>query len=203
MFLNKSIVLVWTLAITMTGPPAADAGDETKAAGSGTRSTPYDPPIAPASDDAKKAIRSFRVPKGLNVELFAAEPLLANPVAFCIDEKGVFYVAETFRHSAGVPDTRGHMNWLDDDLASRTVADRVAMYKKYLGKGFAAYEVEHERVRRIVDRNGDGPADTATVFADQFNDPGAGIGAGLVAQRGCLVCVYPLALEAARYQGRR
>ena len=97
-------------------------------------------------------MRSFRVPKGLSVELFAAEPLLANPVAFCIDEKGVFYVAETFRHSAGVPDTRGHMNWLDADLASRSVADRVAMYKKYLGKGFAAYEVEHERVRRIVDQ---------------------------------------------------
>ena len=71
---------------------------------------------------------------GLTVELFAAEPLLANPVAFCLDEKGVVYVAETFRHSDGVTDTRNHMNWLDDDLACRTVADRVAMYKKYLGK---------------------------------------------------------------------
>ena len=149
-----------------------------------SQSKPYEPKIAPASDQAKKAMRSFRVPKGLNVELFAAEPLLANPVAFCIDEKGVFYVAETFRHSAGVTDTRGHMNWLDDDLASRTVADRVAMYKKYLGKGFAAYEVEHERVRRIVDRDGDGQADTATVFADGFNDPAAGIGAGLLARKG-------------------
>ena len=81
-------------------------------------------------------------------------------------------------------DTRGHMNWLDADLASRTVADRVAMYKKYLGNGFAAYEVEHERVRLIVDRDGDGKADTATVFADQFNDPAAGIGAGLLARKG-------------------
>jgi quinoprotein glucose dehydrogenase len=184
MFLNKTIVLVCVFAISLTGPPAADAGDETKATGSDAQSKPYDPIIAPASDQAKKAIRSFRVPTGLNVELFAAEPLLANPVAFCIDENGVFYVAETFRHSAGVPDTRGHMNWLDDDLACRTVGDRVAMYKKYLGKGFAAYEVEHERVRRIVDRNGDGQADTATVFADQFNDPGAGIGAGLAARKG-------------------
>ena len=76
------------------------------------------------------------------------------------------------------------MNWLDDDLASRTVADRVAMYKKYLGKGFAAYEVEHERVRRIVDSDGDGQADAATVFADGFNDPAAGIGAGLLARKG-------------------
>ena len=128
-------------------------------------------------------MRSFRVPAGLAVELFAAEPLLANPVAFSIDEKGVVYVAETFRLNAGVTDTRGHMNWLDDDLASRTVADRVAMYKKYLGAGFAGYDVEHERVRRIVDRDGDGQADAATVFADGFNDPAAGIGAGILARK--------------------
>jgi quinoprotein glucose dehydrogenase len=120
----------------------------------------------------------------LKVELFAAEPLLANPVAFCIDEKGVVYVAETFRHGAGVTDTREHMNWLDDYLASRTVADRVAMYQKYLGTGFAKYDVEHERVRRIVDRDGDGRADATTVFADGFNDPAAGIGAGILARKG-------------------
>ena len=154
-----------------------------RAGPSGTPSQPYAPRIAPASEEAKRAIRSFRVPKGLEVELFAAEPLLANPVAFCIDEKGVVYVAETFRLGAGVTDTREHMNWLDDDLASRTVADRVAMYKKYLGDEFARYEVEHERVRRVVDRDGDGRADASTVFADGFNDPAAGIGAGLLARK--------------------
>ena len=117
----------------------------------GSTGKPYNPTIAAASDEGEKAIRTFRVPAGLKVELFAAEPLLANPVAFCIDEKGRFYVAETFRHEAGVTDTRGHMNWLDDDLACRTVADRVAMYKKFLGKEFESYKVEHERVRRVVD----------------------------------------------------
>jgi quinoprotein glucose dehydrogenase len=144
----------------------------------------YQPEIAPASDEGEKAIRSFRVPEGVKVELFAAEPLLANPVAFCIDERGTFYVAETFRLGAGVTDTRGHMDWLDDDLACRTVADRVAMYRKFFGKGFEAYKVEHERVRRVVDRDGDGKADAATVFADGFNDPAAGIGAGLLARNG-------------------
>src|SRR5262249_9191487 len=149
----------------------------------GTPSRPYEPRIDPASDEAKRAIRSFRVPKGLEVELFAAEPLLANPVAFCVDEKGVFYVAETFRLGAGVTDTRGHLNWLDADVAGRTVADRVAMYKKSLGREFARYGVEHERVRRVVDRDGDGRADASTVFADGFNDPAAGIGAGILARK--------------------
>ena len=164
--------------------PAARATDDPKTKKPISQEQPYNPPIAPASDQALKAIRSFRVPKGLKVELFAAEPLLANPVAFCIDEKGVVYVAETFRLHAGVTDTRGHMNWLDDDLACRTVADRVAMYKKYLGSEFATYDVSTNACRRIVDRDGDGRADHATVFADGFNDPAAGLGAGVLAREG-------------------
>src|SRR5207253_5887778 len=81
----------------------------------------YTPKVAPASDEGRKAINHIRAPEGLRVDLFAAEPLLANPVAFTFDEKGRLYVAETFRLHAGVTDNRSHMNWLDDDLASRTV----------------------------------------------------------------------------------
>ena len=44
--------------------------------------------------------------------------MLANPVSFAFDEKGRCFVAETFRLHHGVTDNRGHMNWLDDDLAS-------------------------------------------------------------------------------------
>ena len=84
----------------------------------------YKPQVAVASPEAGQAQRSIRLAPGLKIELFAAEPLLANPVAFCVDERGRFYVAETFRHSSGVTDNRNHMNWLDADLASRTVADR-------------------------------------------------------------------------------
>jgi quinoprotein glucose dehydrogenase len=125
-----------------------------------------------------------RVPRGLTIELFAAEPLLANPVAFCFDEKGRCYVAETFRIQHGVVDNRDHMSWLDDDLASRTVGDRVAMYRKHLKKEFSSFEVAHDRVRRIEDTNGDGIADRATVFADGFHQAEDGIGAGVLAWKG-------------------
>jgi quinoprotein glucose dehydrogenase len=144
----------------------------------------YNPRIAPASAEAERAIKRFRAPEGLKVELFAAEPMLANPVAFCVDERNRFYVAETFRLNAGVTDTRGHMNWLDDDMACRTVADRVAMYRKYLGAEFAKFGLEHDRVRLIEDRDGDGKADHSTVFADGFHDPAVGLGAGLLARKG-------------------
>ena len=178
----KGLACVFTIAAIL--PRAVFAGDGNKAADAGSQTKPFDPPIAGASDRGTKAIRSFRVPPGLSVELYAAEPLLANPVAFCIDENGVVYVAETFRLNDGVTDTREHMNWLNDDLACRTVADRVAMFKRFLAKDFEKYHLHHERVRRIVDRDGDGRADVATVFADGFNDPAAGIGAGVLARRG-------------------
>src|SRR5262249_29261617 len=180
----KVVARVWALAIVPLLASTAGGDEPKRATGPGAGAQSYAPRIASASQEAERAIRAFRVPAGLKVELFAAEPLLANPVAFCIDEKGAAYVAETFRLNAGLPDHREHMNWLDEDLACRRVADRVAMYKKYLGSGFAKYEVEHERVRRVVDRDGDGRADAATVFADGFNDPAAGIGAGVLARKG-------------------
>jgi quinoprotein glucose dehydrogenase len=145
----------------------------------------YKPQIAGPSPEASQAIKSIRLASGLKIELFAAEPLLANPVAFCIDEKGKFFVAETFRLHAGVTDNRSHMNWLDADMALKTVPERVEMYRKFLSpKEFQDYGVEHERVRMIVDSDGDGKADHSTVFADGFKDAADGIGAGLLARKG-------------------
>lgn len=143
---------------------------------------PYEKRLAKPSDDGIKAIPRIQLPKGLKAELFAAEPMLANPVAFCIDEQGRFYIAETWRHSHGVTDNRSHRNWLDDELASRTVADRIALYKKY--KFYDSAGKEHDRVRLVLDTDGDGRADKASVFADGFHRPEDGLGAGLLARHG-------------------
>src|SRR5437588_3755610 len=148
--------------------------------------TPFDPKIAAASNDASFAIKRIRVPRGLEVSLFTAEPMLANPVCFCVDEKNRFYVAETFRLHDGVTDVRDHMDWLDDDLASRTVDDRLALMKKRLGKGIGKWSVQHERIRLLEDSSGGGKADRSTVFADGFHDLADGLGAGLLAREGNL-----------------
>lgn len=145
---------------------------------------PYNPAINGPSREGEKAIARFKVPQGFDMKLWAAEPLLANPVAFCIDEKGRIYVAETFRLHAGVTDIRGHMNWLDDDLACRTVADRVAMYARRDAKNFKNYSIHHDRVRLLEDSTGNGVADRATVFADGFSNAADGIAAGVLARRG-------------------
>ncbi len=144
----------------------------------------YQPLIAKASNEAQKAISRFRLDPRLQVRVWAVEPLLAHPVALAIDEKGDVYVAETFRHSAGVTDNRGHMYWLDDDLASRTVEDRIAMYRKHLRDRFAQFEKEHDRVRKLVDSKGTGQADVSTVFADGFHRAEEDIGSGLLARQG-------------------
>ncbi|MGQ0637012.1 MAG: PVC-type heme-binding CxxCH protein [Planctomycetaceae bacterium] len=145
---------------------------------------PYSPQIAEASNAGEQAISSIKVPVGFHVSLWAAEPMLANPVAFCIDAKGKVYVAETFRQMKGVQDIRAHMVWLDDDLAAVTVEDRLAYLKKHLGERVQAYAKEHDRIRLLEDRDGDGRADHAEVFADGFNGILEGTGAGVLARGG-------------------
>src|SRR4051812_10841184 len=142
------------------------------------------PMVAQASDEGEKALKRFRIPKGFKVELFAAEPLLANPVCFTIDEKGRFFVAETFRLHAGVTDIRGHMTWLDEELASTSVEERVEIMKRHEGPRITDYTKESDRVRLVWDSKGDGKADKSTIFADGFNGIAEGIGAGLLAHRG-------------------
>ncbi len=142
---------------------------------------PEPPYVAEASDEAGQSLARFTVAEGFRVDLWAAEPMLANPVAIALDALGRCYVAETFRLHAGVTDIREHMDWLDDDLASRTVEDRVAMIRRHAGADFASYETAEDRVRRIEDSDGDGRAESATVFAGGFDGAAAGIGAGLLA----------------------
>lgn len=145
---------------------------------------PYAGKLGKASDDWKKTVQRMKLPAGVKADIWAAEPLVANIVAFNFDEKGRCFVAETFRLHHGVTDNRGHMYWLDEDLACRTVSDRIAMYKKHLKKNFASYETDHDRVRMVVDSKGTGYADKATVFADGFKNAADGIGSGVLAHNG-------------------
>jgi quinoprotein glucose dehydrogenase len=137
--------------------------------------------IQPASDEGERAMKGFKLADGLSVDIVASEPLLANPVAFDIDEKGNFYVVESFRLHKGVTDIRQHMNWLDEELASQSVEDMRKMYHRHKVKGLTDYS---DRVRLLVDTDDDGLLDKATVFADGFNDEVDGLAAGVLPRYG-------------------
>lgn len=145
----------------------------------------YRPEIKKTTPKQRRAaLEAMQIPDGMQKELFAAEPMVVNPVAFCFDAQGRLFVAESFRQSRGVEDNRGHMDWLNEDLAAQTVADRDAYMRKHLADNLDYYTTEHERIRLLEDRDGDGKADKATVFADGFNELVEGTGAGVLCYRG-------------------
>jgi quinoprotein glucose dehydrogenase len=150
------------------------------------------------------AIRKFRVPKGWKVEIIAAEPDLANPVAFAFDESERIYVVETFRLAEGVLDIRGRGDWpsagfkagvsperraglmdetLDADLACRTVEDRIKLLRYYFAENAPQLEQATERVK-LLQRGADGRVTGSTVFADGFNTIEDGLASGVLARRG-------------------
>jgi quinoprotein glucose dehydrogenase len=161
------------LFLCLAGGAMVNAGELTK---------PGD--ASAAWHEGELAMKSFKLQPEFKAELFAAEPDLANPVAFTIDNQNHFYVAETFRLHAGVTDIRGHLDWLDEDLAARTAEDRLEMMKRHEGANILSYEQSSERVKLIWDKDDDGKADGSTVFADGFNTALDGIGSSVLSHKG-------------------
>jgi quinoprotein glucose dehydrogenase len=151
---------------------------------------------APAvvSKEAELTARAIKVPAGYRVTAVASEPNVANPVAFCFDGAGRIFVAETFRVHRGVEDNRNHMDWLDDDLAARTVADRRAYTVRRMGENIGQYTEFSDRVRMLEDRDGDGRYETASIFSDGYHDVEEGVAAGVlwVDDRLLLTCIPSL-----------
>ncbi|AWM41317.1 HEAT repeat protein [Gemmata obscuriglobus] len=148
----------------------------------------------PSGDDDAAVAQVKAADKGLKVEVWASAPTMANPVSFCFDEKGKCYVAETTRFENGVPDTRGHMKWLDEDLANRSIDDLLKMYNKHNYKGYEKYS---DQVRVVWSSNGRGPADKSEVFSGGYNRPQDGLAAGVLARKGsvyftCIPDLYQL-----------
>jgi len=93
----------------------------------------YQLPLTP--EESKKLIQ---VPAGFDIELFAAEPDIINPIAMNWDERGRLWVIETVDYPNTVRNDKG----MGDD-----------------------------RIKICEDTNGDGKADTFTIFADKLNIP--------------------------------
>lgn len=148
----------------------------------GTTPPPPEQPVLPAaSGEGHAAISTFRFPGTLQCNLFAAEPLLGNPVVFGIDRLGNVFVCESYRQNKGVTDNRGHDDkWLARDLAAMTVEDRIRFHRDLLGDKASEYEKYDDLIRVLSDTNNDGVADNSVVFASGFNGLEEGTGAGVL-----------------------
>ena len=124
---------------------------------------------------------------GLSSRTLAVYPMIDDPVAIAIDERGRIFVAESDRQELGVEDNRSSRWWLLDDLQAQSTADRLKMYEKWAAKregGMAYYSKYADRVSMLEDTNGDGIIDHREIFAGPFNDPLIGTGAGLLCRDG-------------------
>lgn len=153
------------------------------------------------SSEAIEAAANFSVAEGFELEIYASEPLLANPVSLDFDEFGRCYVVESHRRRTSVYDIRRFPDWLDSDFSFQTVKDRSDFLKKNLSAGnpsipksyiidrnkdgvfdWKDLEEESERIVLLEDTDGDGVAESSKVFADGFNSLVSGVAAGVLAR---------------------
>ena len=84
------------------------------------------PPGPPLS--AEEAVKKMTVPEGFSVEIVAAEPDVVNPVAMAIDERGRFWITESFEYPRREPGPgRDRVKVLEDTDADGKV-DKVSVF---------------------------------------------------------------------------
>lgn len=98
--------------------------------------------LSPAEEQAR-----LKVPEGFEIQLFASEPMIDKPINLAFDARGRLWVSST----AEYPYSAERSRWADDQ--GTRVRD------------------SRDAIKILEDRDGDGRADTVTVFADGLNIP--------------------------------
>jgi putative membrane-bound dehydrogenase-like protein len=122
---------------------------------------PPGPPLSP-----EEAVARMTVPEGFSVEIVAAEPDVINPVAMCIDEKGRFWVTESFEYPRREPGPgRDRVKVLEDTTGDGKV-DKVTVFADGLNipSGIAVgyggvWVANAPDILFLQDTDGDGKAD--------------------------------------------
>jgi putative heme-binding domain-containing protein len=131
---------------------------------------PPGPALSPA-----EAIAQMKVPEGFSVELVAAEPDIANPVAMTFDERGRIWVTESFEYPRHEPGPgRDRVKILEDtDGDGRT--DKVTVFAEGLNipSGIAVgaggvWIANAPDILFMQDTDGDGRADKTEVVVTGF-----------------------------------
>jgi putative membrane-bound dehydrogenase-like protein len=147
--------------------PSGDRADKDYAS-----ELPYIPPKSPA-----ESLKTFRLHSGFRIELAAAEPHLASPVALDFDEDGRLYVAEFVefnQRDSKQPHGRGRIRLLEDTKGDG-VYDRSTIFLDNLDSPTAVccfdggvFVGAAPNILYAKDTNGDGKADVRRVVYTGF-----------------------------------
>ncbi|HUS35810.1 MAG TPA: PQQ-dependent sugar dehydrogenase [Verrucomicrobiae bacterium] len=131
--------------------------------------------------DADEAAKKFAMSPGYVVQTIAAEPMLENPVAFSMDEKGRIWIAETHRLDNAVVDITKNTNWLRDDLSFRVVSQRERFLTNAFGTNAAAL-TRNTDLLRLLTPGASGRMENSEMAWGGFRTVTSGLMAGVLAR---------------------
>ena len=111
----------------------------------------------PGGFPPEEAAARMVVPPGFHVEVFAAEPMVRQPLSASFDERGRLWVIEYLQY----PNPAG-LKPVTVDQYLRTEYDRMPDPPPHGPRGA-------DRIKILEDTDGDGRADKSTVFIDGLN----------------------------------
>jgi putative heme-binding domain-containing protein len=142
-----------------------------------------------------------RLAPGLEVDLWAPEGLVSDPIGIAFDDQGRMFVTSTARTGRDEIDIRGHSDWMVPSITFKDIEDKRAFYKRVLAPENSAQNpwlkdwngdgsrdwrdltFHTERLYRLEDTNGDGIADFSQKTLEDFNDLVSDVAHGILAYR--------------------
>jgi putative membrane-bound dehydrogenase-like protein len=124
---------------------------------------------------ADEALDSFQVVHGFQLQLVAAEPLVASPVAMAFDEDGRLFVIEMRDYSEHPNENLGRVRLLEDDDGdgvmdrSTVFADKLSWPTAIACANGGVFVGAAPNILFLKDTDGDGRADEKTVVFTGFN----------------------------------
>src|SRR6185436_3994055 len=105
----------------------------------------------------EEAVKAAKLPDGFAMHVFAAEPDLVQPIAFCLDHRGRVWVAEGRTY----PKRRGHPPKTERAAEAEPFKAAPEQLKDIFGGA--------DRILVLEDTDGDNKADKRTVFMENVN----------------------------------